>query len=131
MAIPAESLEATAAAIAEWFIVDHFTRDGSGDGSDGRSFVEWAGTLERVWVDSATLELTVVVRRLAAPGDEPYRRLPTEAWRVTTELSDEGWAITDGPEAVSVPEHDVQVETELDWEDPAGLTWSVARSTGQ
>ncbi|MGH8911652.1 MAG: hypothetical protein ACRDVD_04000 [Acidimicrobiia bacterium] len=153
MAVPAQDLEDGAAALAEWYVVDYFTRDGSG--ADGRSFVEWSAVLDKRWLTASALEHTVVVRRLAAPGDEPYDRVPTEAWRVTTELVDEGWVVVEGPVEATPPEpavdrasldgslppevsgrlDDVEVRgatevagrwlVEVDWTDAAGLSWVV------
>jgi hypothetical protein len=155
MAVPAQDLEDGAAALAEWYIVDYFTRDGSG--ADGRSFVEWSAVLDKQWLTASALEHTVVVRRLAAEGDEPYARIPTEAWHVTTELVDDGWVVVEGPVEATSREPIVDLASlegslppevagrldeadalgavevagrwlvEVDWTDAAGLNWVVRR----
>ncbi len=152
MALPGDSLEAGAAAVAEWFVVDHFTRE---DGDGGRSFVDWARAGELTWLGATTIDVTVLIRRLAASGDDAYQRLPAEAWRVTTELIDDHWVVIHGPTPAQAPTLDVslpapegdvpdrvassvedgtitgaaQVEgrwsVELQWTDDAGLTWTV------
>src|SRR5690606_15799183 len=77
MALPAATLEIPALARAEWFVSDYFTRDGE----EERSFVEWVRAESIEWVAESTAEVSVLVRRLAASGDDPYTRLPTELWR--------------------------------------------------
>lgn len=155
MAVPGETLEDAAAALAEWYVVDYFTR--SGADAEGRSFVEWSAVVAKHWRSASALELTVVLRRLAARGDEPYTKVPAEGWLVTAELVDQGWVVVEGPVAVTplepvvdmapldgeVPaEVAAEVEegevrggsqvaggwlVELDWVDPAGLGWVVQR----
>lgn len=125
MAVPAERLERQAEVLAMWFVTDHFTRD---DG-DGRSFVEWSGVVDLVWRSSATVDVTVRTRRLAAVDGEPYARLPEEAWRVGLEIGDQGWTVASGPVAVD-DAHLVAVEAApgSEWTDAAGLTWMVDES---
>lgn len=156
MAVPAEDLEAGAIAIAEWFVVDYFTRDGSGE--DGRSFVEWASVVEHTWRDASVLELTVAVRRLAALGDAAYQRIPVEGWTISTELTDDGWVVVGGPVPTEVEppvladplagsdevpaevaamvddgdvlgghESDGRWHLEVEWVDAAGVPWHVTR----
>jgi len=157
MAVPAETLEDSAAVMAEWFIVDYFTRDGRDSDAGGRSFVEWAAVVDRNWLSSSVMELTVVVRRLAAEGDDVYQRIPVEGWLVTTELDDEGWVVVQGPVATSAPDPAVDLVpldgpvpaevasdgadgtlhgavkmdggwiVEVDWTDAAGLDWLIRR----
>ena len=157
MAVPAETLEDSAAVMAEWFIVDYFTRDGGNSDAGGRSFVEWAAVVDCKWVSSSVMELTVVVRRLAAEGNDPYQRIPVEGWQVTTELGDEGWVVVQGPVATAAPDPAVdlvpldgpvpaevaspgadgtahgamEIEggwiVEVDWTDAAGLDWLIRR----
>lgn len=157
MAVPAETLEDSAAVMAEWFIVDYFTRDGGTSDAGGRSFVEWAAVVDRTWVSNSVMELTVVVRRLAAEGDDTYQRIPVEGWLVTAELGDEGWVVVQGPVAITAPDPAVDLvpldgpapaevvspggdETvrgaaeiddgwivEVEWTDPAGLDWVIRR----
>lgn len=137
MALPGGSLELGAATLAEWFILDFFTRDGSGG---SRSFVEWVAATETEWVAAESLIVTLLVRRLAARPDAEYQRLPMESWRVTTALSDQGWSVVEGPVAGPVPDMTVAIpaasgdndHTGVEWTDGAGLEWVVrAPSTGQ
>lgn len=123
MALPAANLEWSAAALAEWFVVDHFTREApEGD----RSFVEWVRALEVEWSATSTARVTVLVRRLAARSGDPYQRLDAEAWEVVTELADSGWSVAAGPIAVEPPELDAsRREPTSEWVDDAGLTWEV------
>lgn len=144
MALPAEWLEMSAAAMAEWFVVEFFTREEPGE---DRSFVDWARTREIEWVAPSLVEVTVLVRRLAAAGDGPYQRLGTEAWVVTTELTDDGWTVVQGPVQSETPElatdfadadqagsegsvgagkaTDGRRLEEVEWVDSAGVIWKV------
>lgn len=154
MALSDVPLEMAAATTAEWFVVDYFTRD---DPGEGRSFVDWAGALETVWIDPTTIEVTVAVRRLAAAPGAEYRRMGPEAWRVTVELGEEGWSVVEGPVeagpvelSVTIPEIDASVPAEVaaaldgeevggavevggrwlaevEWVDAAGLAWRIRR----
>lgn len=129
MALPAPTLEVSAAALAEWFVVDHFTR---GDGDAGRSFVEWAETWEVEWSGATSVDVTVLMRRLAALGDDPYQRIPAEAWLVTAELTDEGWGVVAGPRPTPVPEvsmSSLETGPTRTWTDGAGLEWDVGSET--
>ena len=75
----------------EWFIADHFTALGG----RGPLYVEWVRA--RGGMDlTTTASVTVVTRRLAARGDDPYQRLDEEAWEVVTELTDDGWTVAAG-----------------------------------
>lgn len=127
MALPADSLDAAAAATAEWYVVDFFTRD---EPAGDRSFVEWVRASQVEWRSPSTAEVTVLIRRLAAVGDEPYQRLEAEAWRITTELADGGWAVVPGPVRQETPELVVlpdpgAAQSEAEWTDPAGVVWRV------
>lgn len=125
MALPEGAVETAAMAVAEWFVVEHFTRE---DGDEGRSFVDWARAGELTWMDPTTVDVTVLVRRLAAEGDDPYQRLPAEAWQVTTELDDDQWVVTHGPVQVAPPTLELSVPSldgQVEWTDAAGLTWLV------
>lgn len=124
MALPAATLEIPALARAEWFVSDYFTRDGE----EERSFVEWVRAESIEWVAESTAEVSVLVRRLAASGDDPYTRLPTELWLVTMELSDEGWEVAAGPRAGAPPQVADAPDRDEEWTDDAGLTWAVAGS---
>lgn len=154
MAVPFSNLEASAATLAEWFIVDWFTRDGTAGSIDGRSFVEWSGVSKVEWLAASRVEVTVVVRRLAAVDDEPYTRLAAEAWVVNATIDGDEWLIDEGPVLAPTPQMVFEISpldeevpqhlvssiggdpttatrvgdgwlVELDWVDPAGLTWSV------
>lgn len=123
MALPAADLEWAAAAVAEWFIADHFTRDSAGG---DRSYVEWVRAFEVEWTSTTTASVTVVTRRLAARGDDPYQRLDEEAWEVVTELTDDGWTVAAGPAPARLPLVEVGApEPTSEWVDAAGLTWPV------
>ena len=122
MALPAANLEWPAAAVAEWFVVDHFTRDAA---DEDRSYVEWVRALEVEWTSTTTASVTVLARRLAAKGDEPYRRLDDEVWEVVTELGEQGWTVAAGPIPAEAPTLDAAVEATSEWVDDAGLTWPV------
>lgn len=130
MAVPGERLEAAAETLATWFVVDRFSRDGSG--AAGRSFVEWAGPLETGWTSSSSARVKVAVRRLVAMGDDPYRRIPDETWAVDVELRDDGWVVTHGPIAAGPAELRADVDTgdAVTWTDPAGLEWEIAEEAG-
>lgn len=128
MAVPVDSVEMEAAALAEWYVVDFFTRD---EAEGERSFVEWARAWEVVWETPTTARVTVLVRRLAATGGEAYRRLDAEAWSVVTELGDEGWAIVGGPVEADAPDLVVRrpdSQSTSEWTDAAGLVWEVAQA---
>lgn len=134
MALPADSVEMGAAAVAEWFVFEFFTRD---DPGGDRSFVEWARTSRMAWTTASTVRATVLVRRLAAVGEEPYQRLDTESWEVVAELEEEGWIVVDGPiqgEAPNLMVHDSEsraewaegeVTMDAEWTDPAGVAWQI------
>lgn len=130
MALPVEPLELAAGALAEWFVVDHFTREGH-DGS--RSFVDWSSVWTVEWVEPSRVDATVIVRRLAALGDDEYRRLPEEAWNVTLELGDTGWRVLEGPLVAEAPSLTEASEPALDrdgsgervWVDDVGLEWRI------
>lgn len=111
LAAPVPALETAAASLAEWFVVDHFTRDGSGGsgGISGRSFVDWAGPIGFEWVESGRAEVTILVRRLAVGDEGPYRRLPDEAWTMTLALDGTGWKIVDGPFPAEPPAASVEI----------------------
>jgi hypothetical protein len=136
MALPEGTVEATAATLAEWYVTDFFTRD---QVDRERSFVEWVGAWEVEWMSPALARITVLVRRLAAVGDDPYQRLDVEAWDVITRLDDTGWTVAGGPLVAEAPELAVDVDDDLledsrreartiepmEWTDPAGVIWSV------
>ncbi len=154
MAVPFHNLEGEAATLGEWFVVDWFTRDGTDESSEGRSFVEWAGVSGVEWVGDDTIDVTVLVRRLASLDGGPYSRLPDEAWLVTAVVDNGEWQIIEGPVLAAlsggsvdiaplvddVPQHLMGMVdgtpvaarrdrdgwlVELSWEDPAGLSWPI------
>lgn len=134
MALADTPVEVTGAAVAEWFVTDHFTRDGT----EERSFVEWAGVVGFDWLDLDRAEATVAVARLAAAVGGDYQRLEPEAWSVVLALDEEGWAVVDGPIAaeaglprVEIPASDEAGGTvERRWIDDAGLEWTVREAEG-
>lgn len=126
MALPAESVETSAMALAEWYVVDFFTRD---DPEGDRSFVEWARASQIEWATPSSARVTVLVRRLSATGDEAYQRLQAEAWRVGLEIDDGGWSVAPGLEAGEAPDlavGDGDGADELtEWVDAAGVPWKI------
>lgn len=124
MALPAETIETTAMAVAEWFVVDFFTRD---DPEDDRSFVEWARAWQMEWETPTSARVTVLVRRLGATADEPYHRLGAEAWDVELELDEEDWSVASGPARGETPELVVRDTDAIggEWTDEAGVTWRI------
>lgn len=129
MALADTPVEVTGAAVAEWFVTDHFTRDGA----DGRSFVEWAGVVGFDWFDLGRAAATVAVSRLAAAEGGDYQRLEPEAWVVLLALDEEGWAVVDGPivAEAALPRVELPASAEAGatvesrWIDAAGLEWAV------
>lgn len=124
MALPAETIETTAMAVAEWFVVDFFTRD---DPEDDRSFVEWARAWQMEWETPTSARVTVLVRRLGATADEPYHRLGAEAWDVELELDEEDWSVASRPARGETPELVVRDTDAIggEWTDEAGVTWRI------
>jgi hypothetical protein len=135
MALAEAPVELTGASVAEWFVTDHFTRDGD-DG--GRSFVEWAGVVAFSWLDVDRATATVAMVRLAAEGTGEYRRLPPEAWEVVLALDEDGWAVVDGPMMAEGGSPRIEISTtdearatvESRWVDGAGLEWPVREPSG-
>lgn len=135
MALAEAPVEVTGASVAEWFVTDHFTRDGD----DGRSFVEWAGVVGFSWLEVDRATATVAMMRLAAEGKGEYRRLDPEAWEVVLALDEEGWVVVDGPlraegwspriEIATISEGRASVETR--WVDGAGLEWPVREASDE
>lgn len=131
MALPAETIETAAMAVAEWYVVDFFTRDGpEGD----RSFVEWVRASQMEWETPTSARVTVLVRRLAATADAPYHRLEAEAWDVEMELDEEAWSVTSRPVRGETPDLVVRNPSaagdrdEDEWTDEAGVTWRIQES---
>lgn len=122
MAVHPESLEAEAAAVAEWMAADYFTVDGSSGWSEHlaglfpagsplpkpdagyRSFVEWAQSIAVSESGPGQFTVTVIVRRLAAVDPDPYQRLPLEAVEVHMRWTDEGWSVLDLPARAPLPQ---------------------------
>lgn len=127
MAVPADAMDDVAAALAEWYVAEYFTRDDEEDA--GRSFVEWVRVVDRRWVTTTDIDLTVAVRRLAAQGDDPYQRMPVEAWLVSVRLEEGEWVVVAGPEPAEPPALRVELvdenAEETLWTDPAGLEWVI------
>lgn len=128
MALPGETIETGAMAVAEWYVVDFFTRD---DPEGDRSFVEWARAWQMEWDTPTSARVTVLVRRLAAPAAEPYHRLEEEAWDVEMELDGEAWSVASGPVRGAKPDLVVRNpdpdgdRDEGEWTDDAGVTWPI------
>lgn len=129
MAGPIDLGAVEAAGVAEWYVAGFFTRDGTEEA--GRSFVDFARTVRVEWSATDAARVTVAVRRLAAPDDEPYQRLPPEVWEVEMRRGVAGWAVIDGPASsdLALPDESVVApDTGSEWSDGAGLTWVVAKS---
>ncbi len=121
LAFPAESLEAEAAAMAEWLASDFFTVDGGTqiaddlqrvfpDGSalpvaasGARSFVEWARAVSVQETAPGLYEVLVVVRRLGATEGEGYRRIAPVGVVITIAWTEQGWSVTDLPALADAP----------------------------
>ncbi|MEX0698651.1 MAG: hypothetical protein WD354_02855, partial [Acidimicrobiia bacterium] len=91
MAVHPDDLRAEAAAIAEWFVADYFTADGSGGLEDQlrsmlpseaplpvhepgyRSFVEWVRSVSATEASPGQYLVQVVVRTLGAVESSSYR----------------------------------------------------------
>ena len=123
MAILPEEEQRAAAARAEWFVTDYFTRDGdqsgsqaddhlpegvveaqpAGDSSGGVSYVEWARATMVAPAGPARHEVTVTFRRLAGTDAASLHRLPVEAVLVTVVTTGDGEAVvTDLPVPATV-----------------------------
>jgi hypothetical protein len=121
MAIHPEELKAEAGVMAEWFVSDYFSVDGTEQlraevgsllpaGVDvsppltgHRSFVEWARTTSVVEEGPAEFAVVVVVRSLGAGPGEGYERVPLRAVEVILRWTDDGWSVIDLPSPTSLP----------------------------
>jgi len=121
MAVHPDDLRAEAAAIAEWFVADYFTADGSGGLEDQlrsmlpseaplpvhepgyRSFVEWVRSVSATEASPGQYFVQVVVRTLGAVESSSYRRLPLRAVEVNVQWTDQGWSIADLPSPIDLP----------------------------
>lgn len=121
MAVHPDDLRAEAAAIAEWFVADYFTADGSGGVEDQlrsmlpseaplpvhetgyRSFVEWVRSVSATEASPGQYLVQVVVRTLGAVESSSYRRLPLRAVEVKVQWTDLGWSIADLPSPIDLP----------------------------
>lgn len=121
MAVHPDDLRAEAAAIAEWFVADYFTADGSGGLEDQlrsmlpseaplpvhepgyRSFVEWVRSVSAIEASPGQYLVQVVVRTLGALESSSYRRLPLRAVEVNVQWTDQGWSIADLPSPIDLP----------------------------
>ncbi|HEU4750120.1 MAG TPA: hypothetical protein VFT54_03590 [Acidimicrobiia bacterium] len=121
MAVHPDDLRAEAAAIAEWFVADYFTADGSGGLEDQlrsmlpseaplpvhepgyRSFVEWVRSVSAIEESPGQYLVQVVVRTLGALESSSYRRLPLRAVEVNVQWTDQGWSIADLPSPIDLP----------------------------
>jgi hypothetical protein len=84
-----------AAARAEWFVTDYFTRDGEGD--DPPTSVEWARALDVEREEPDRLRVTVAFRNVTAAGSG-WERGPVRAVAVTVD----GGAVAGLPEPAAV-----------------------------
>lgn len=121
MAVHPDDLRAEAAAMAEWFVADYFTADGSGGLEDQlrsmlpseaplpvhepgyRSFVEWVRSVSATEAAPGQYLVQVVVRTLGAVEGSSYQRLPLRAVEVNVQWTDEGWSIADLPSPIDLP----------------------------
>jgi hypothetical protein len=122
LALDPALLREEAAAVAEWFVGDYFTVDGSDQiGLDlatmipdpaprpdqdqaYRSFVEWARAISVAEGEPGEYRALVVVRSLGAAPGESYQRLPLRAVEVALRWSEQGWSILDLPAPAALPE---------------------------
>jgi hypothetical protein len=122
LALDPALLREEAATMAEWFVADFFTLDGSDQigldlagmipdpaprpdqGQEHRSFVEWARAISASEGGSGEYRVLVVVRSLGAAPGENYQRLPLRAVEVSLRWTEEGWSILDLPTPADVPE---------------------------
>ncbi len=111
------------AALAEWFVTDYFTRDGSPetvrslrsmmspiadeldlphDAGPPTSYVEWARTTGLRYMDPLEVEVEVTFRTITDPGTG-FERDPVRAVVVTLTLEEGLAGVTGPPVAVAVP----------------------------
>ncbi len=111
LAIDPGEVDRAAAEMAEFAVVEFFTRDGQGGIHDPWADVAVGGTGVRSYVDSAHAiqvertspdrrRVTVVVRLLVAVDDGGYRRQDPRAVQVDTVLGDQGVMVVDLPRPV-------------------------------
>lgn len=128
MAAGAPGDSSLAAAVAEWFMVDWLTVDGSSDAGEWsgavsqrpsdegvRSYVEWLGATSVEEIRPAVHQVEVIVRRLASSDGTTYRRVPATAYRVIVDLTSGSPGVSDLPSRVPLP----VTEFGRAWGDPA------------
>lgn len=122
LALPAEDAGRRAAAYAAWFVAEYFTVDG-GDGDRhqvrsllpagvevppadpaARSFVEGVEVVEVSSSDGLRHRVQLLVRSLAATGEEGYRRQPVRMVEVVVAVDEQGAAVVDLPRPLPVPQ---------------------------
>lgn len=147
LAIPAETLAAEAAAVAEWLASDFFTVDGGTQIADdlkrvfpegsllpaaipgARSFVEWARALSVQETAPGLYEVLVVVRRLGAAEGESYRRVAPIGVVISLAWTEQGWSVIDLPVLADAPLL-VQAPAWSQTDVPAEIAAAAADSTG-
>jgi hypothetical protein len=115
LAVEQATLSATAGAVAEWFLVEWLTVDGTEPAGwiaatagaphhgSGRSYVEWARATAVEPLDAGRFRVEVAVRRLAA-GDPSsgYVRVPDGMFEVVVDLTGDGSVVVDLPRPLPV-----------------------------
>lgn len=109
-----------AAAFAEWFALEFFTRGGPeqpqrwgwlGDGSSDRateaiSQVEWAGALRVESLGDGRWRAEVAIRRLVSADGAGLSRLPTQAVEVVVDMETGVPTVVDLPRFIPLPDAD-------------------------
>jgi hypothetical protein len=115
LAVGQATLSAMAGAVAEWFLVDWLTVDGTEPagwiaatagaphGGPGRSYVEWVRAMAVEPLAAGRFRVEVAVRRLAA-GDPSsgYVRVPDGVFEVVVDLTGDGPVVVDLPRPLPV-----------------------------
>jgi len=120
-AVDPEHLANRAAAHAEWFAVEYFSADGSEEsrrtlqammpagvplpeaGEGVQVFVDWVGAQEVAESGPLSYSVEVVVRSLAARGDEEFVRQPARVAEVEVVFGDDGEPRVLRPPTVAAP----------------------------
>jgi hypothetical protein len=140
MAVLPEQPSLSAAARAEWFVVDFFGATGAGavpglpsglpdpEVGDGYSWVEWAKAIEAAPRPGGGFDVTVAFRTLTGSADEGYRKLPVRAVVVPVTIGEEGTAVVvDLPTPVEIPDAEAATAPELE----ESLPEEVAAAAGE
>ena len=120
-AVDPQHLASRAAAHAEWFAVEYFSADGSEEsrrslqammpagvplpeaGEGVQVFVDWVGALTVTESGSLSYSVEVVVRSLAAKGDEEFVRQPARVAAVDVVFGEDGQPRVLRPPTVAAP----------------------------